>query len=102
MFDVKAPATFAADLTIVGQGREQKLPVVFRHKTRTEYGELLNKVIEGKVKDADAVLSLLDSWEANADLCADSLKALDEAQPGALWAIINGYAQALRVAQKGN
>jgi len=102
MFDVKAPETFKADLTIVGQGREQKLPVVFRHKTRTEYSQLLTDVSEGKVKDVDAVLALVESWEANAELGAETLKSLDDAQPGALWAIVTGYSHALGVARKGN
>lgn len=102
MFDVKAPETFEATLTIVGQGREQKLPVVFRHKTRTEYSELLESVSKGEVKDVDAVLALVESWQANADLSAETLKALDDAQPGALWAIVTGYSHALAVARKGN
>lgn len=102
MFDVKAPETFEATLTIVGQGREQKLPVVFRHKTRQDYSDLLAKVSEGKVKDVDAVLDLVESWQANADLTAETLKALDDAQPGALWAIVTGYSHALGVARKGN
>lgn len=102
MFDVKAPETFEATLTIVGQGREQKLPVVFRHRTREAYSELLAKVADGKVKDVDAVLELVESWEANADLTAENLKALDSNQPGALWAIVTGYSHAFGVARKGN
>ena len=102
MFDVKAPETFEATLTIVGQGREQKLPVVFRHKTRSAYAELLKRLAEKKVKDIDAVLDLVESWQANAELSAETLKALDEAQPGALWAIVMGYSEALGVARKGN
>ncbi len=102
MFDVKPPETFKATLTIVGQGREQKLPVVFRHKTRTEYADLLKEVAEGKVADVDAVMALVDSWDANADLDAATLKALDDSQPGSLWAIVTGYGQALGVARKGN
>lgn len=102
MFDVKPPETFKAVLTLVGQGREQKLPVVFRHKDREGYADLLKKWADGKIKPVDAVLELVASWEANADLSATTLTKLDKDQPGTLWAIVTGYGQALGVARKGN
>jgi hypothetical protein len=102
MFDVKAPTTIPATLNFVGQGREQKLKVVFRHMPRTQYADLLDLVAKGEVQAEDAVVSLIESWEANAELSAATIKQLSEDQPGADWAILTGYGEALAVARKGN
>lgn len=102
MFKIKSEPTFAATLTIVGQGREQKLPLVFRHRTRTQYADLLKGVAESTKTLEAAVLDVVDSWEADGELSEDTLKLLDEHQPGACWAILTGYQQALAVARKGN
>ena len=102
MFHIKAEPTFDACLTIVGQGREQKLNVTFRHKTRTEYSDMLEEMAEGKMEVADALLALLDKWDADADLNRENIVALQEHQPGVDWAIITAYGEALKVARKGN
>lgn len=102
MFKIKADPTFDACLTIVGQGREQKLNVTFRHKTRSEYSDMLEEMAAGKLDVADALLDLLDKWDADAELGKESVKALQEQQPGVDWAIITAYGDALKVARKGN
>lgn len=103
MFKIDAEPTFPAKLTIVGQSRTQELNVVFRHKTRSEYAELMDKVAKLQVDAADAFLQLVESWDADAELSAANVKRLDEQQPGALFAIIgDGYSEALSVARKGN
>lgn len=102
MFKVKADPTFAASLNIVGQGREQTLNVVFKHKTRTEYAEMLERMSKGKLSSVDALLALLDSWDADMELSRESVAALQEHQPGVDWAIIQTYGEALTVARKGN
>ena len=102
MFQIKAEPTFDASLTIVGQGREQKLNVTFKHKTRAYYLAMLEKVSKGELKPTDALLSIIDKWDADAELSAKSLVLLQEQQPGADWAILSGYGDALAVARKGN
>lgn len=102
MFRIKPDPTFDATLTIVGQGREQKLSVTFRHKTRTEYAEMLKAIGEGKLDPADAILDVVAKWDADADLTRENVKALIEHQPGSEWAILAGYGDALTVARKGN
>src|SRR5690348_562611 len=102
MFSIKANPTFDASLTIVGQGREQQLNVTFKHKPRKEYLDLLEKVGKGDVSVADALLSLIAKWDADAELSAESIESLQESQPGADWAILSGYGEALAVARKGN
>lgn len=101
-FKIKADPTFDTTLTIVGQGREQKLALTYRHKTRSEYAELLKQVSEGKLDIVDAVLALVEKWDADAPLNAESVKLLQEQQPGAEWAIVSEYSNALAVARKGN
>jgi hypothetical protein len=101
MFKIEANPTFEACLTIVGQGREQQLNVTFKHKTRAAYLELLENVGKGDVSVPDALLSLIDKWDADADLSAKSIELLQENQPGADWAILSGYGEALAVSRKG-
>lgn len=102
MFKIKADPTFDASLTIVGQGREQTLKVTFRHKTRTEYADMLQAMSKGKLDTPSAILQLVEKWEADAELNKENVKALCDHQPGADWAIITGYGEALTVARKGN
>ncbi len=102
MFTVKAPETISASLSIKGQGREQTLKLVYRHKPRKDYADLLQAIGKGKKSAEDAVLELVESWEADAELSADVLKQLDEDQPGCMWAILTGYGKALTVEREGN
>lgn len=101
-FKVKAPETIVATVTMVGQGREQKLEVTFRHMLRSEYMDLLQQIREGHLDAAAAVLRVLSSWDADVPLDADGVGLLQENQPGADWAILMGYGDALGVARKGN
>lgn len=102
MFKIAANPTFDASLTIVGQGREQKLNVTYRHKPRADYLALLKSVSKGDKSVADAILEVVEKWDADADLSAKSIAMLQEQQPGADWAILSGYGEALAVARKGN
>lgn len=102
MFRIKAEVLFDANIVIVGQGREQTLSVTFRHMPRAEYSDALQKVADGKMTSEDLVLKLLEKWNADAELSKASIKLLCDQQPGADWAIITGYSEALAVARKGN
>lgn len=102
MFAIEPNPTFKASLTLVGQGREQVLNVVYRHKPRSEYIQLLESVRSGETSATDALLALVESWDADAPLDADTIAKLQETQPGVDWAIVSGYTEALTVARKGN
>lgn len=102
MFKIQPAPTFEASITIVGQGREQKLEATFVAFTRTEYGELLKKIADGEAEPADVVLKIMQKWNADGPLDKATINLLDEHQPGACWAILTGYGQALTVARKGN
>lgn len=102
MFKIDATPTFDAALTIIGQGREQKLNVTFKHLPLSDYRALLEKVGQGEMPVAEAILSIVEKWDADAELSAESIERLQEQQPGADWAIITGYGESLAVARKGN
>jgi hypothetical protein len=102
MFHIDATPTFEGSITIVGQGREQTLKVTFKHMEKSKYLELLEKVRDGKMTPADAILKMLDKWDADGELSRKSIARLAEQQPGADWALITSYGEALGVARKGN
>lgn len=102
MFKIKSDPTFEASLTIVGQGREQVLNVTFRHKTRTQYAEMLQAMADQKLKTVEAVLDLVEKWDADVDLDKEGVELLLDEQPGIDWAIVTGFGQAITVARKGN
>lgn len=102
MFKLQANPTFDAKLTIVGQGREQTLNVTFRHKTRSEYAAMWEDVASDKRKIEDVLVELIEKWDADAEVSVDSIKLLQDHQPGADFAILSGYNEALTVARKGN
>ena len=101
-FQVKANPTFDAEIIIVGQGREQKLMVTFRHMTRSAYSELIRATVEGGGSDSDIAVRILDKWDADVPLDAAGLGLLDDHQPGAVRAIIESYGEALSVARRKN
>lgn len=102
MFKINANPTFDAVLEIVGQGRSQKLVLTFRHMLASEYADMLQSIADGKLEAADAILRMVEKWDADVELSVASIKLLQEQQPGAEWAIISGYAEALKVERKGN
>lgn len=102
MFEVKAPETIPAALTITGQGREQELKLVYNTKTRDEYQALLDEMVAGTKSVADILLALVASWEASVPLDRDGIALLQQHQPLCDWAIIRGYTDAHTVTRKGN
>ena len=102
MFTIKANPTFPATITIVGQGLRRKLEVTFRHKVTDEAEALLTDFATDKKSAADAVLEVVESWDADMPLDASSLAVLRQNQPGALEAIVAAWATGLRVAREGN
>lgn len=102
MFKIKANPTFDATVVIVGQGREQKLNLTYRHIPRSEYADMLKAMADEKMESEDAILKLVEKWDADGELNSETIKLLCDHQPGADWAIIVGYADAMTVARKGN
>lgn len=102
MFKIKANPTFPGSITFVGQGEEQTLNVTFRHMRRAAYNQMMEKVQAGELTTIGALQELLAEWDADAPVTADSLLDLVEERPGADWAILAGYVDALGVARKGN
>lgn len=102
MFQIAANPTFDASLKIVGQGREQTLNVTFKHKTTTEYRALLERVSKSEMTVEDAVLEVVEKWDADMPLTRESITMLRDHQPGADWAILSGFGDSLVVARQGN
>jgi hypothetical protein len=102
MFKVEPNPTFKASLILVGQGREQTLNVTYKHKTTDEFSALMESVAKGDKTSADAVLELVESWDADAELNADTIAKLQKSQPGVDWAIVEGYSRTVVVERKKN
>ena len=103
MFKIEQNPTIEASVTIIGQGREQTLNVTFRAKTRSEYTALLEGVDYSKSESAvDVVVALIEKWDADKPVSKEAVQMLADHQPGAEWAILTAYTEALAVAKKGN
>ncbi|WP_313319962.1 phage tail assembly chaperone [Stenotrophomonas sp.] len=102
MFKVKAPEMFDAILTIVGQGREQKLKLKYRHLLKDAYKELVDKLAGGELTPAQVILDMVAEWDADMDLDIEGVELALQNQIGLDTAIIYGYVQAIQVARKGN
>lgn len=102
MFNVIPKPTFPGSLTIIHRGEKQTLPLVFRHKSLTEYQALMDQLREKKATLNQVVLQIVDSWEADVILNEEGLELLQEHRPGVVGEIITAYAEALTVSRKGN
>lgn len=102
MFKVKAPEVFEATLTIVGQGREQKLKLKYRHLLKDAYKALVEKLAGGEITAAQVILDMVSEWDADVDLDTEGVELALQHQIGLDTAIIHGYAQSIQVARKGN
>jgi hypothetical protein len=100
MFKIKQDPTFPGSITITALGREQTLNVVFRAKKASEYDALLKN--KDDTRGEAAFLALVESWDADMPLSKESVAELNEAQPGAVWAVVMHYGEKLMAARKGN
>jgi hypothetical protein len=97
MFKIEQEPTFPGSIKIVSLGREQTMEVTFRAKTRTQYQDILKEK-----SGEEAFLELVETWNVDAPLDKSGVAKLEEHQPGAVWAVIAHYGEALLAARKGN
>lgn len=102
MFKIDAEPRIPASLTIVGQARTQTLKLVYRHRSKGEYASLMERLAKGEIDLVDAVLDVVESWEADGPLDRVTLVRLQEQQPGADFAILNGFGEAIAVERRKN
>ncbi len=101
-FNTKPSPTFPGTITITGQGVQQVLNVTFRHKTKTRYGEIFAGLADGTIQPEDAVMEVVEKWDADRELTPQGIRAIMEDLPGFDWAVLTGYGEALTVGRKGN
>lgn len=103
-FKVIPNPTFPADVTIIGQGAEQTLRVVFRHKESDAYQALLDEMKGDDAPKtlADVLAELIESWNADVDCDRDGIALLGKCQPGSLVAILQTYGDQMVVSRKKN
>lgn len=102
MFKIEADPTFPATLTLIGQGREQKLQLVYRYTTPDDYTAMISDIAEDRRTVSEVILALCESWDADGTLDEASLARLHKARPGVAWAIVAAYGDAMIHARKGN
>lgn len=100
MFKIKQDPTFPGSIKLVSMGREQTLKVTFRSKTADEYEALVKNTDD--TKGEKAFFALVESWEADLPYNEESIATLNQHQPGAVWAVVLHYGEALMAARKGN
>lgn len=101
-FQITANPEIPAKLTLVGQGREQELNVVFKFKDADERKSMLAKLEKDDGKFPELIKDILISWDADLPLNLSSIKKLEANQSGACLAIWTGYMYSLMVQRKGN
>lgn len=97
MFEIENQPTFPGSITIKSLGREQKMEVTFRAKTRDEYKALIDEKTGEEI-----FLELVESWNAKIPLTKEGVAKLENHQPGAVWCVIGYYGEQLRAAREGN
>jgi hypothetical protein len=100
MFKIKQDPTFPGTIKLASMGREQVLEVTFRAKTASEYEKLAGN--KADKRGEEAFLALVESWNADMPLDKESVALLNEHQPGAAWAVVLHYGEALMASRKGN
>lgn len=101
-FNTKAAPTFQGSITIIGQGREQKLEGTMKHMSSDAYGQLFAGLANGTIKPEQAILDIFEQWNADRPLTPDGVREVLQDMPGFDWAVVTGYGDALTVARKGN
>ncbi len=84
MLTKKTPETIAANLTIKGQGETVKLAVTYYNRRQSE----IRKAVEG---GENAVLFLIKEWDAEFELSTAGLEEMEDARPGVIQAVIEGF-----------
>jgi hypothetical protein len=103
MFKIKANPTFPATVKIRAPGGEvQELPVVFKHMRKDDVKGFFEKSSENNRSDVDCILDLVQSWEADMKLSAESVGELIQNYPTSAHAIFACYMQELIDARLGN
>jgi hypothetical protein len=103
MFRIKANPTFPVTVKIRAPGGEvQELKVVFRHKRRDDVKKFFEEASEKSRSDVECLLELIESWEADAKLSADSVGELLQNYPSSAHAIFASYMEELIDARLGN
>ena len=102
-FKIKPNPTFPATVKIRAPGGEmQDLGVVFRHKRKDDIMAFFADASEKQREDADCILDLVESWDADEKLSKDSVNDLIQNYAGASAAIFQTYMTELITARLGN
>jgi hypothetical protein len=102
-FKIKANPTFPATIKIRAPGGEvQELGVVFRHKRKDDVLSFFADASEKNRTDVDCILDLVESWDADEPLSAESVADLMQNYAGAAAAIFQAYMTELVSARLGN
>ncbi len=103
MFKIKANPTFPATVKIRAPGGEvQELPVVFKHMSKDSVQEFFKLAYENKRGDAECLLDLIESWDADMELSVDSINQLFQNYRDSSKEIFNTYMHELIDARLGN
>lgn len=102
-FKIKASPSFHAKVKIRAPGGDVlELPVVFRHKRRDDVQVFFREAAEQSKPDADCILELVESWDADLPLSRESVIELMQEYPSAPACIFDTYMSELLEARLGN
>jgi len=104
MFKIKAKPTFVAPVSIpVPGGEPETLMLVFRHKTRDEVGEYLQRTASTETKDVGPLMEIIEGWQdVDAEFSKDALQDLVQNYHGSVTAIMDAYVVELAEGRRKN
>lgn len=85
-------------LTLVGQGEEHKIHVVYHNRKGSELAEKFKE----DVTIAEMVAYLVKSWDIEYAITSADLEELEDSYPGTLVAVMEGFNQARTMAKAKN
>ena len=80
----------------------QELPVVFKHMPKNDVQKFFELAFENKRSDAECLLDLVESWDADMELSIDSINQLFQNYRDSAKEVFNTYMHELIDARLGN
>lgn len=103
MLKLKADPTFKAKVDIPAPGGAASIKVEFRHMTKAQYAEFIEKESKSKRTDEEALMDIVVGWDGvDTEFSKDAVRELCQQYHKAATAIVTTFIDSLTQAKSGN